>query len=140
VINMTPEEKDPVTGKVTYPEILMPPVDPGIAAICEQLVPLVLDHPSVVTNPRTLATALHTAVNQMYTKGRMHYGPVSGETIRKDEKGRWTTQLPGSPCGIGPEPDGTGEATYRGNGADIVMRVHADACTARAEVTLVPKP
>jgi hypothetical protein len=137
-VNLTPAEKDPVTGKVTYPAILMPPVDPGLAAICEQLVPLVTQHPGLVSDPRALATAVHSAVNEMYTVriglGEMHTGPVAGDTIRRDAAGRWTTQLPGHPCPVEKGSTGTGHAVYHGDGADIRITVHRDGCWAWAEV------
>jgi hypothetical protein len=140
-IDLTPAEKDPVTGEVTYPQILAPPVDPGVAAICDQLVPLVAENPGLVIDPRALATTLYAAVHEMYTgpgpKGsEVHYGPVAGETIREDSAGRWTTQLPEHPC-VGPREAGSGESVYQGRNAAIRMRVHRDGCWAWAEVTLI---
>jgi hypothetical protein len=133
-----------VTGEITYPAILMPPLDPGIAAICDQLVPLVAQNPGLVTTPRVLATAVHAAARQMYTRhlpdgSTMNWGLSSGDTIREDDAGRWTMQLPGSPCHARDGMAGTGESIYQGRNAAIHIRVHREGCWAWAEVTLVPE-
>jgi hypothetical protein len=141
VVDLTPAEKDPVSGEITYPVILSPPVDPGVAAICDQLVPLVARNPGLADDPRALATAVYAAVKQMYQRpgddGKVFGGIFAGETIREDDAGRWTTQLPGHPC-LGRDGEtGIGEAVYQGRNAAVRMRVHRDGCWAWAEVTLV---
>jgi hypothetical protein len=142
-VDLTPAETDPVTGKVTYPFILAPPVDPGVAAICEHLVPLLARNPGLNTDPRGLASALHRAVREMYTVRtaaghELHTGPVAGDTIRKDDEGLWTTQLPEHSCSVRPGEVGDGAETYVNPEMTVRMTVHGKGCGAWAEVTLTP--